>query len=74
MRLDLSRFIFIATFPREPNEAGNPIFSVHQTDIIYYGNDLVDYFHDEFHVPLPDWAVRGPRSIRFWEEALSWRD
>jgi hypothetical protein len=60
--------------PTEPNEAGNPVFSVHQTDIIYYGNDLADYFHREFRVPLPNWASRTPRSIQFWDEASRWRD
>ncbi len=26
-----------------PNEPGNPVFSIYQTDIIYYGADLLDY-------------------------------
>jgi hypothetical protein len=60
--------------PAEPNNAGNPVFSVHQTDIIYYGNDLADYFRREFRVPLPEWAARQPRSIRFWNDSLNWRD
>jgi len=60
--------------PNVPNANGNPVFSVHQTDIIYYGNDLADYFHREFGVPLPGWAARAPRPIRFWDEALEWRD
>lgn len=34
--------------PGEPQEAGNPIFSVYQTDIIYYGVDLASYFINEF--------------------------
>ncbi len=60
--------------PNVPHGNGNPVFSVHQTDIIYYGNDLADYFHREFRVPLPSWAARTPRPIRFWNEALKWRD
>ena len=60
--------------PAEPSEAGNPVFSVHQTDIIYYGNDLADYFHRDFRVPLPEGAATQPRSIRFWEDSLKWRD
>lgn len=60
--------------PAEPTEAGNPVFSVHQTDIIYYGNDLADYFHRKFRVPLPEWAAREPRPIRFWDDSLKWRD
>src|SRR5437016_10295710 len=35
--------------PAEPALAGNPVFSVHQTDIIYYGSDLVTYLHCELH-------------------------
>lgn len=34
--------------PAEPHLAGNPVFSVHQTDIIYYGADLTDYLQNEF--------------------------
>lgn len=35
--------------PSYPLESGNPIFSVHQTDIIYYGESLWDYFEYEFN-------------------------
>jgi hypothetical protein len=34
--------------PEEPHERGNPVFSVYQADVIYYGADLVDYFEREF--------------------------
>jgi hypothetical protein len=60
--------------PNEPLLAGNPVFSVHQTDIIYYGYDLAHYFQHEFHVPLPQWAAALPRTIRVWSESLNWRD
>jgi hypothetical protein len=33
----------------EPCRAGNPVFSVHQLDIIYYGANLADYLMIEFH-------------------------
>jgi len=33
--------------PATPNESGNPIFSVYQTDIIYYGRDLLEYLENE---------------------------
>ena len=56
--------------PDRPFAAGNPVFSVHQTDIIYYGADLRDYFIHEFLAdkqagiwPIPD-AVRR---IDFWD-------
>lgn len=59
--------------PSEPAQSGNPVFSVHQTDIIYYGYDLPDYLHREFKVPLPDRVALEPRPIRFWEASLRWR-
>ncbi len=34
--------------PDEPHEDGNPVFSVWQTDVIYYGANLTDYFDREF--------------------------
>lgn len=34
--------------PESPNEIGNPIFSVYQMDIIYYGLNLETYFENEF--------------------------
>ena len=49
---------------------GNPVFSLHQTDIIYYGVDLRDYLIHEFFAredvgvwPIPETV----RRIRFWE-------
>jgi hypothetical protein len=67
--------------PEEPHLAGNPVFSVHQTDIIHYGADLASYFPAEFSVtapevlpeysiPRPSWAARKPRSIRFWDSLI----
>jgi len=63
--------------PEEPPMAGTPVFSVYQTDIIHYGNDLPSYFAAEFHadpdrlpeyhITCPDWAVKSPRPIRFWD-------
>jgi len=34
---------------RSPRHRRNPVFSVHQTDIIYYGSDLEHYLHKEFY-------------------------
>jgi hypothetical protein len=58
--------------PAEPIEHGNPVLSVHQTDIIEYGHDLTDYFSHEFGVPAPG-AARISKTIRFWEDSFSWR-
>ncbi len=55
----------------EPKTAGNPVFSVHQTDIIAYGVDLADYFIHEFmftEEQMDDWTVpQNFRAIRFWD-------
>ncbi|WP_437876282.1 SMI1/KNR4 family protein [Sorangium sp. So ce513] len=57
--------------PAEPALAGNPIFSVYQTDIIFYGVDLPTYLRCEFRLlPYAD-AIRGDmRRIRFWSELV----
>jgi hypothetical protein len=58
--------------PGEPHLAGNPVFSAHQTDIIYYGSNLENYFinefspHEEQH--LPEYAE--VRKIRFWSQLV----
>jgi hypothetical protein len=70
--------------PDEPEMADNPVISVYQTDIIYYGNNLWDYFEEEFG-PHPKgsysgqlYAARtseqyhpGHRHIRFWSDLVS---
>ena len=37
--------------PETPSLPHNPVFSVVGSDIIYYGNDLVHYFEQEFTLP-----------------------
>ena len=57
--------------PDRPNEAGNPIFSVYQTDIIYYGHDLADYFENEFRYYFGRTEHRlkgGVKQIEFWSQ------
>jgi hypothetical protein len=56
--------------PDEPHEDGNPIFSVYQTDIIYYGLDLSDYLRHEFKLARREEWPRQPRSIRFWDQLV----
>jgi hypothetical protein len=56
--------------PDEPSRPGNPVFSVHQTDIIHYGADLRDYLEREFLADKEQGfrPVSSPiRSIRFWD-------
>jgi hypothetical protein len=57
--------------PQEPHEAGNPVFSVHQSDIIIYGKDLEDYLDHEFSSPPRHRPVsREAKRIRFWSDAV----
>ncbi|MFK3679170.1 hypothetical protein ACI2IP_15705 [Microbacterium sp. NPDC090218] len=46
--------------PAAPARAGAPVFSVWQTDVIFYGDNLLDYFHREF---APDESRRDVTSI-----------
>ena len=45
------------------------MFSVWQTDIIIYGNDLADYLRQEFHRDGGS-AELPKRTIRFWTAML----
>lgn len=66
--------------PDDPPLGGNPVFSVYQTDIIYYGYDLTSYFENEFSEGANGWHVSGeyrpdafwqqPQPIRFWDEII----
>lgn len=56
--------------PSEPCSAGNPVFSVHQRETIYYGFDLRDYLIHEFLAkedvgiwPIPETV----RHVPFWD-------
>lgn len=53
----------------EPNIEGNPVFSIYQMDIIYYGYDLATYFANEFHFSLSDnfdLLDRPRNKVDFW--------
>lgn len=53
--------------PSEPLKSGNPVLSVYQADIIYYGKDLRSYIAHEFGSLSYDEAVRGNLpGVRFW--------
>jgi hypothetical protein len=58
--------LFNRFIPELPHEAGNPIFAVHQADIIYYGFDLEDYLRHEFNLPREEWPAQV-RQIEFWD-------
>lgn len=59
--------------PDAPRAAGNPIFSVYQTDIIVYGADLEDYLANEYSLYFgrTKHQVREPaKPIPFWSQLL----
>ncbi|MEJ0058444.1 MAG: SMI1/KNR4 family protein [Terricaulis sp.] len=59
--------------PETPNERGNPVFSVYQSDVIYYGADLADWIVREERGWEAGRAVdpaRPPREIPFWSEIV----
>jgi hypothetical protein len=53
--------------PDEPHLPGNPVLSVHQTDIIYYGFNLADYLRHEFGLPGREKWPEVLRPIPFWD-------
>lgn len=57
--------------PETPHRAGNPILSVHQTDIIPCGRDLGDWIEREFH---PNPGRPGPSTdadLGLWTVIMS---
>jgi hypothetical protein len=58
--------------PETPHEAGNPVFSVYQADIVVYGATLSDYIRHEFEADPLDFALEGEiRTIPFWSEMMA---
>ncbi len=62
--------------PSEPLTEGNPVLSVMQTDIIYYGVDLSAYLLREFGIETQTKrnGKHAPRRIRFWSEIVDYQD
>ncbi|MBF4696057.1 SMI1/KNR4 family protein [Fusibacter ferrireducens] len=57
--------------PSDPFEVGNPIFSIYQTDIIYYGNNLASYFEVEFNNKDQQFIdFNRIKKIKFWSEIM----
>jgi hypothetical protein len=57
--------------PEEPHMSGNPVLSVYQSDIIYYGFDLADYLRHEFALSQRKKRPESMRPIPFWGFFLS---
>jgi len=61
--------------PGAPVQPHVPVFSVYQTDTIYYGHDLVDYLENEFVRPPPGPPIAGPVvHVAFWSELAEGRE
>ena len=64
--------VFIHRYlPDRPSIEGNPVFSVYQTDIIYYGSSLQIYLQNEFldDLGVPEYQISDPpRRIEFWSD------
>ena len=55
----------------EPNEAGNPVYSVSQTDIVLYGENLWEYFEADFgKKESSDIELSAIKKIPFWHDIL----
>jgi hypothetical protein len=54
--------------PAAPAPAGSPVFSVYQTDVVYCGDNLLDYVAHEFHTPPPHPTRDDRPHIRFWSD------
>lgn len=50
----------------DPRCVPSPVFSVHQSDVIFYGDNLLDYVAHEFRVPPLHPSTRT--HVPFWSE------
>jgi len=70
--------------PETPCAAGNPVFSMHGLDTIYYGATLKEYFTNEFGgtyllngIAQPDYTLEDTLALRlipFWSDLALHRD
>jgi len=60
--------------PDEPHEAGNPVFSVWQMDVIHYGANLEDYVARETRNRAFEEEWRPLKKIAFWSSAVEYND
>ncbi len=59
--------------PEKPFESGNPVFSVYQSDVIYYGENLADWLAREengWDSKQPIDAANPPKEIPFWSQSV----
>lgn len=51
----------------DPKYRPSPVFSVYQADVIYYGDDLLDYVAHEFKLPPPH-PLPDRAHVPFWSD------
>lgn len=56
--------------PETPAEAGNPVFSMHGFDTIYYGTNLAAWLKLDFGNGRYAELVREPRYVPFWSDLV----
>jgi hypothetical protein len=56
--------------PTDPPQAGNPVLSIHQSDIIVYGPDLATYLEAEFNSSGAARSAATPRHIAVWSDLM----
>jgi hypothetical protein len=55
-----------------PARLGAPVYSVHQTDIVYYGQNIFDYLGQEFHLDISSEYAKWDRDdTPFWSKIVS---
>lgn len=57
----------------DPQFAPSPVFSVYQTDVVIYGDDLLDYVSHEFNVP-PLHPSAERTYVPFWSDLADGAD
>ncbi len=59
----------------DPAPIGAPVFSIWQTDVIYYGDDLLDYLaHDFEGKPFDEHPRTDYPRVPFWSDVVERRD
>lgn len=51
-------------------EENPPVISIHDTDIVYYGENLKDYFKVEFGMKIRDIKFQNITPIPFWSDIM----
>lgn len=54
--------------PAGRDMSGHPVLSIHQTDVICYGVDLIDFIHREFGGASPERHRTPQVMVEFWKD------